>query len=454
MQTPYVILSLNDGRDHMVFGLDWAVVVGHRPDREAVSTARKAKASYYVPPGNSSVVGYVKLSHLPNTQVGYNVFKRLKGAKAGPKAQSSWFSAAQTFADRFPKGVHAFKVKLSGDRHWFVASQDGEVIPGNDRVYDTELEAKQALDELRTEYKNVVVAEGADVDLLHPSSASRLVELRHPLLALPPWTRWGAVAAAALLVMGQAPALWQSLTSSRDTALPAPVQVDAAGAWKTQLDQWQKTVRLDGLNGFQALLHDLGTVPMKLGGWSLASVDCLPYPVGWKCSGTYDRGAAGNRTNNSLIAALPPGWTVQWQKIDKAKVSWAFAATRPSLDRGALEDRAVIDSKLTSQIQGIFAAFKVAVISDTNKPDVPVPTYVDGEGQQVAIPYSADLPVGSRIPTLMSLTFDGPLRSMYVLPLTAGSVIKTFNLQVQASKEPALATSMLTAKVTGVFYVK
>jgi hypothetical protein len=455
MQTSYVVHSFNEDREHLVFGLSWAVVVGHRPDREAVSVARKARASHYVPPGShSSVVGYVRFPRRSTDQTGLKLVERLKGGKSRQAAQSSWFSAAQTFADRFPKGVHAFVLKLSEERYWLVASQDGEVIPGNDRVYDTASEAEQALTELRKEYKNVTDATAEEVNLRHPTTAARLVELKHPLLALPSWMRWGAAAVGAVFFMGQVPAIWQSLTAGSNTDQPVQVQVDAAAAWKKQLDQWQKTVRLDGINGFQALLRDVGSVPMKMGGWSLTSVDCSPYPVGWKCSGIYDRGAAGSRTNSSLVSELPAGWTVQWQKIDKAKVNWAFAATRSTLDRAALEDRAVIDGQLTSQIQAIYAAFKVAVISDTSRADVPVPTYIDSEGQQVAVPYSADLPAGSRIPALMSLEFEGPLRSMTVLPLTASSVIKNFNLQVQTSKEPALATSPLTAKVKGMFYVQ
>jgi hypothetical protein len=445
MHTPYAVLSLNaDNREYLVFGLAWAVVIGHRPDKESVSRVREAKATHYVLPGDhSSVVGYVK----------FPVRKKVRG-----ELPSTWFSAAQIFADRFANGVHAFVSPIDDEHHWFVASQDGDVIPGTDCVFDSRAEALGALEDLKKQYPSVVVA--TDAKLNAPSPASRMLELKHPLMALPLWMRLSACGVVAALVLGQGPALWHSVVGNSRNSETVEVAVDAAGAWKGQLDRWQKTIQVDGPRGFQALLSQIGQVPLKLGGWPLASLECLPYPVGWKCSAVYKRGAGGTSTNQSLTAALPRGWAVQWLdidkgKTDKAKVSWALQAQRTVLDRSKLEDKAFIEGGYTSRIQAVYAAFKVAVAPKAMPaPDVPVPTYTDAEGQTVAIPYSDNFAPGSRIPKIKGLQFDGPLRSMTVLPLTNYSVIKTFTLTVADSKEPSLANSLLTASVTGVFYVQ
>lgn len=450
MPAPYVVLPLNpDNREYLVFGLSWAVVIGHSPEKESVARVREAKATHYVfPGGHSSVVGYVK----------FPIRKKVRGEQ-----ESTWFSAAQMFADKFPNGVHTFVVPIDDEHYWFVASQDGEVIPGTDCVFDSRAEAMEALDALKEQYSAVISA--TDFKPSTTSVASKMIELKHPLSALPLWARLCIGAMVAALLLDQGADLWRVMSGGTRAKASAEVAVDASAAWKNQLDRWQKTVQVDGVVGFRSLLSQIDHgVSRKLGGWPLLSLECVPYPAGWKCSAVYKRGvegeAPGSSTNESLLAALPRGWTVQWIDLDKGKtegaqVSWAFEARRTALDRSRLENQAFINDHYASRIQAVYAAFKIVVAPKLlPKPAVESPTYTNAEGQRVSIPYSDSLEPASRLPSLNGFEFDGPLRSMTVLPLTEFSVIKTFSMKVADAKEPSLANSLLTAKVTGEFYVQ
>lgn len=445
MPTPYVVLPLNDeNREHLVFGLAWAVVIGHNPEKESVARARQAKATHYVlPGGHSSVVGYVQ----------FPTRKKVRG-----EPEKTWFSAAQMFADRFPNGVHTHVVPIDDDHHWLVAAQDGEVIPGTDSVFESHAEALEALEALKEQHPGAIpVTKFKPSD---PTAASRMIERKNRLAALPIWARvaLGVMVAAVLFDKG---ADLISAMSSSGREQRTEVVVDASAAWSAQLDRWQKTVQVDGPQGFQALLSQINRqVPMKLGGWPLASLECSPYPAGWKCNAVYKRGDAGTSTNQSLSAALPPGWTVQWLDLDKgkvdgAKVSWALPATRTVLDRSKLEDQEYVLGPYASQVQAVYAAFKLVVAPKAlSRADVQAPTYTNADGLMASVAYTDSLPASARIPLVKGLEFAGPLRSMTVLPLTQYSVIKTFSIKVADSIEPSLANSHLTAAVTGVFYVQ
>lgn len=446
MHTPYVVLPLNDeNREHLVFGLAWAVVIGHNPEKESIARARQAKATHYVlPGGHSSVVGYVK-------------FPRRK--KVRGELEKTWFSAAQMFADRFPNGVHTYVASIDDDHHWLVAAQDGEVVPGTDSVFESHADALEALAALREQYPGAIPVN--EFKQSAPTAASRMIELKHRLAALPVWARSLLALMFAAVVFDQGVDLLGAMSAGGREKHRAEVVVDAAAAWSAQLDRWQKTVQVDGPQGFLALLSQINRqVPMKLGGWPLVSLECSPYPAGWKCNGLVKRGDAGTSTNLSLLAALPPGWEVQWLgldkgKVDGAKVAWAFPATRTTLDRSKLEDQAYVQGAYASQIQAVYAAFKLVVAPKAlPRAEVQAPTYTNAEGQTASVAYDEWLPVSARIPSIKGLQFEGPLRSMTVVPLTQYSVIKTFSIKFADSIEPSLANSHLTAAVTGVFYVQ
>lgn len=444
MHTSYVVLPLNDeDREYLVFGLDWDVVIGHKQEKESIARARNANATHYVlPGGHSSVVGYVR----------FPTRKKVRGMQ-----EKTWFSAAQIFADAHPNGVHTCIAQIDDDHYWVVAAQDGEVIPRRDTVFESQAQALDALAILKEQHPNAIHVTGFKQG--EPTAAARMIELKHRLAALPIWSRVALGVIAAVIVFDKGSDLIGAM-SGNEREQRTEVVVDAAAAWSAQLDRWQKTVQVDGPHGFMALLTQLNQVPIKLGGWPLASLECLPYPAGWKCSALYSRGDAGTSTNQSLSAALPAGWAVEWMELDKgkvgsAKVSWALSAARTALDRSKLEDSVYVQGAYTSQIQAVYAAFKVAVAPKAlSRADVQAPTYTNANGQIASVAYTDALPASSRVPVLKGFQFDGPLRSMTVLPLTQYSVIKTFSIKVADSIEPSLANSHLTAAVTGVFYVQ
>lgn len=135
-----------------------------------------------------------------------------------------------------------------------------------------------------------------------------MIGLKHPLSALlvgpALYQRHGRSVAA-----GPGADLWRVMSGGTRSKASVEVAVDASAAWKTQLDRWQETVQVDGVVGFRSLLSQINhDVSRKLGGWPLLSLECVPYPAGWKCSAVYKRGvageAAGTNTNESLLAAI------------------------------------------------------------------------------------------------------------------------------------------------------
>lgn len=457
--------------EYLVFGLTWDVVVGSRPEKEALSRVRAARASHYVMPGpHASVVGFGRLD-VPET--GAAATQRAGASKPAskgfvpaiasamgmkPTKGPALYSAAQLFADRHPHGVNAYLVEIDEDQVWFVATHDGEVIPGCDEVFPGQDEARLALTELRKDHPQAVVVTEVRFEPVTPSAQLR--RRQNALLALPLSVRLSLGMVLVALAINQGEGLWSALRDATGNARPVAVTVDANAAWRDQLDRWQQGIALDGPAGFQALLSGIGQVPMKVANWPLVSLHCAPSAVGWQCRAIYKRGAQASSTNSAFSAALPPGWQVRWLdleqgKTERAQVEWQLRAIRQPLDRAQLPNTDEVERDYVSRVQAVSAAFKVVVVPKVlPAPSVPVPTYQDGEGQTVAVSAQDVTQPQAKVPGLRGLQFEGPLRSMTVLPLPKASVIQRFDLTVAESREPSLANSLLTAAVSGVFYVQ
>lgn len=451
-------------REYLVFGLTWDVVIGSRPEKEALARVRAARATHSVlASSHASVVGFGRLE-VP-APVGEPKQPRkggLQGLGAALRRKRSTgpalYSAAQLFADRHPHGVNAYLGEIGEDQVWFVATHDGEVIPGCDEVFADEAEARAALAELKQDHPQAFVV--SEVHFEPITTTALLHRRQNRLMALPLPLQVGMGVAVIALLIGQGAELWSAISDATGGKHQVVVSVDANAAWREQLDRWQQGVPLDGPEGFKALLAGIGQVPMKVANWPLASLRCDPSAVGWQCRAIYKRGAQASSTNAAFSAALPTGWRVRWLdleqgKTERAQVEWQLKGERSPLDRAQLPSAAVIERDYVSQVQAVYAAFKVVVVPKVlPPPDVPVPTYQDSEGNTVAVSAEDVTQPQARIPGLRGLQVEGPLRSMTVLPLPAASVIQRFDLTVADGREPSLASSLLTASVTGVFYVQ
>lgn len=440
---PYVVVSVGtDDNEYLIFGLNWNVVIGPSPNREALGLVRAARATHFVPPGDhSSVVGYVKF-----TDKGKARFERL----------STWYSAAGVFAGTYQKGVHAFIGHVEGDRHWFVACLDGEVITSTDVVYPSLADAIEAFDALKEQYPQLIRVAAFDFHRRTPTS--KLVEVKGTISAMPLWLRGLAVAVAVVLLVSKGADVWEQLAKSNVTGQQVEKQIDAASVWKDNLDRWQQTVGLDGPEGLISLLANIGHAPFKVAGWKLSKIDCRPDRAGWHCDGDYIRGAIG--TNVSLLLVLPKvfpkGATIKDQQIGKTTISWNFAASRYPLDRSKLGTASELNTSFLSAVQADYAAFKTVSIPSRTNVSVTAPNYTKASGDVVTVPYSDRFPQAARLPGIRTFEFDGPMRSLTVLsePLPLYASFSKITVTVIEAADPKLAKSIMNANITGAIYVQ
>ncbi|EPG9766455.1 hypothetical protein M0K88_004699 [Escherichia coli] len=434
----FILPIADDDSECLVFGLTWSAVIGPRPAKESIERVRSARATHYVPAGESTVVGYITL----------------KTAKRAPSSRArSLYSAAVVFAEAHPQGLHALVARINEDHYWLIASHDGVVISGTDGLFDSYEEAEQSIQLLRARYTDIRIAnESLSLDANKKPATAKLIELKTSFRALPLWLRVSCAAVLAYAVLDQGLSAWQRHVKALEAANSIESSVDAVGEWDNALNKWQDGVLVDGQTGLNNLLEQAGGTPLKLGGWTLQHMNCKAVRAGWGCTGSYFRQA--NATNTSLKLALPTGWTVSYKDLYKAETQWQLPATRKTLDRLAIGQTEEDALRYSSMLQGALAAFKTVTISPRVQASVPTPTYTASTGETLSIPAPENAPLSARVPGRTALDFDGPLRSLTVLTVTDNTTIKQLTVEVHDYIDPTVNSSLLTGHLLGDMYVK
>jgi len=430
----YVLLRFSNDDRVLVLGMRWHTILGSRLDLRARQKAKQTKASHYAHASHSEAVGVVKLG------------------RADRKEAELFHSGALAFAAEHPHGVVALRAALPDGRVWVVAAQSGKVLTNSDRIYATAEQALAAIDELAARHGDALtVLEALDLDspampfaaLMSESSAE--CRLRSCGWALPGIPRPVAVAvlgcAAAFLLR----AVWD-WHASRSGRAVEPLAVDPEAAWSQAWEAFRSRVRVDAEHDWGALFDRLVDLPVEIGGWRLASAQCKRDAVrGWSCWAKYGR-IHRLATNASFLASRPKGWSEAWQPMDGVVARFDVSVTGRPLDVSRLKTSAEHESETISSLQRLLPLLSAASLGEA------APVRVEAPRDERGVP----LPVPSSLPALVerTVTLEGPLRSMFLLPGTlAGQVEwRSVALSVDPSVEPALNRSQLMAGISGVLY--
>jgi hypothetical protein len=430
----------DDDLDCLVFGMEWSPIIGARPERESAERAKAAKATHMVFAGaNATVVG---LARLPSE-------KHKKGLDA-----RKLYSAGVLFAESHPQGVHAATVTVEDGTYWVIASHDGTVVAGTDLLCEERDEAEAIIADLHERYTGLRIADPSRL-ALDPSKkppSARLQPIKSSLESIPRWVKITAVVFGLFVLVDQGTARWKKYKLEKDEAENTEQYVDATVEWSKALDSWQKGIRPDGEAGLVFLFNAVGDTPMSIGGWRLFEIDCLPSEKGWQCKAIYKRSILG--TNISLLMGKPPKAQVGWITPDMAETNWTETYSRPQLDRLKIESVEDISIRYVSNLQKVFPAFKQVKISPRTSAAVPAPVVQNARGENRAIPNPPGNSKVAHIPGVQAVTFEGPLRSLAVLPLTPNTVLKSIHVKVADQTDPTLTNSMLQVDLKGDMYVQ
>lgn len=451
----YRLVPISGSGNQLVLGLTWQTLLGEDLAREALRAARRNQATHYTQSGaRSPAVGLLKAT----------------GKESRAKTRTRLFSAAAAFAQAHAHGPHVVSCALADGAIWLAVAVDGVVQAGGDRILRSTAEAQTAIDEARARYGDIQLYSNETAGTL-PFSLPQLAALTNEQCALrrasfklsmvsPAW--WAGLGLLLAYLAWDTGASWwqerQLREQQRQQALHP--EVDAAGLWKQALTTWAGSVRVDGNAGLAHILAVIGQVPVTPGRWQLVEVDCQPATS--SCTARYRRTRLAD--NNSLRAALPGDWKIEWLNLDTASARLPIprdgnprAAQAPTADAMtnalALADLPTAAALNTSWIphwQALRPALADFTLSPAAAVPVPAPNIKlpDGLEQPVA------LPAGMTLPQARELVINAPLRSFHALSLPPASAITQLQARYTPGTSPALLTSPFMATLKGTIYVQ
>ncbi|VFR52675.1 hypothetical protein BRI6_1941 [plant metagenome] len=413
----------------LVFGLDWQPLLGRDVPRLALARARGLRASHYVwSAGQGASVGCA----------------RLRRPRA--RRREAWLSAAVAarLAAGTPSGV--VLLALEAGCVWLSAWHAGAVLADSDRVHDSRASADAALDALAVRYPGLArfgnvpmdggwqLLEAAQV-LAAAGDAARLlpvVSQRRRALA-------GLAGTSLALAVG-----WRALRPVAPARI-GTVAVDPAQAWADALDRHAASVPWHGPAALARALSALRALPASVTGWFLRDAQCLPRHDGWHCQARYARGTLGR--NLDLVAVAPPGWAVQFDLLDGARLTWVVAhdgAGVPWRRLGSARDTELVLASRLQRHARLFSAIRVDAWQV-------LPLAPPADAQGAALTWPEDWPaVGTR-----QLTIEGPLYAYALLQdWEVAAAWQSLQLQVQHPSDAALAARRATVRLQGVLYEK
>lgn len=429
------------GNAWLVFGgIKWKPLIGSSLPGKSQKEAVAVKATHFVAAGaHSAAVGTIQLPE-----------ERAK------KTARKLYSAAAIFALSHQTGAMIAREEMRDGKFWVVGCQDGMVSKGTDIVC-TAAEADEIIADFQNRHASAVVVSGSETDLTqYLSEKTELQPVKSAIEKLPKPLKIGIAVVLCLMLADTGWSHWKKYQIQKLREQNIEQFVDANAEWAKTLDEWAKTVKVDGRPGLASIYDDIGRIPLDIGGWKLAEISCSPVVQGWSCTATYKRSVIA--TNYSFKSGLPEGWVATWDGLTSAKGTWVISTPRQSLVRADIAPVSQFSVDYVSQLQQVLFAYRIVELSPPVKVAIPNPTVIQvsqGHSEAIQVPYPQDNPKGIEIPSKQAFVFKGPLRSLSVLPLVNESVIKTIKVVVEMrAVNPTLRDSVFMAEMTGDFYVK
>lgn len=423
------ILILPLLRSSLVFGLDWFPLISGPAGRAAYRCARQYRATHMVVAGESAAavgVAALKLNRKERRQ--------------------ALNSAAQNVAQLYPVGTVALLLELGQSSHWLVAVHEGAVVARTDQLYGSELDAQEALGQLRRAYPKIDIL-GAPSTSPKPDLAA-IDAASDGSTRLSPASRWHSFLPApvqwfvlALLLILLVPQIWRVAGSANSLKTQS---VDPMAAWREAVGKQTGNVMLHGVRGTELLLDSFYQLPVNIAGWSLAQAACVPQGRQWQCRARYDRRDHG-ASNEHLLAKAPAGWQIEFTSIDQAAPFWTLPSAGIPLTVDTVSSSAENERRLFSALQGIRAAFTKIQWGKAQALKVVPPRDETGR----AIPRPPGLPGYMT----RSMQFSGPLRSSrLLLPHTGSIAWEKISFSLHDAQQPDLTNSRISVSFQGVLY--
>ncbi|MGP5477576.1 hypothetical protein [Pseudomonas helleri] len=435
-----IIIDVNSETSIVFGGINWSALIGSNLAGQSEKIAASMKATHYVAAGeHSASVGTTKLLSYKTEDKGRN-----------------FYSAAAVFAQAHQSGVLITTQEMSDGRVWVVAAHDGAVIRDTD-VLVFKNEADDLIAEIKQRHSNAIEISG-DFETLHYLNAkSQLLPIKNAFQKIPTAAK---LLVAGLLVLVIADTCWTQYKKYKlrqNNALEISQYIDEDAEWNKAIDEWAASIKLDGQKGLLHIYTTLGnSVPPKIGGWNLLEVNCLNAVAGWSCNARYEAGI--NSSNLTFKNNLPNGWEARWDGLTNAIGTWTIPVERHHIDRQKIPTIGDFSLNYISSLQRILPALKKVDITSPTKAQIATPeVFVNrGHGDElITIPFPSDNTSGIELPSIQTFDIEGPLRTLAVLPLIEEVAIKQLRFIVGGhGSASTLRESILTAKLTGEFYVR
>lgn len=439
----YLIEMQPGGTRALAFGLTWRTTLGNDPDAVAAKIAIREKAVAYTRGGaRSTVVGLL----------------RTKKRSELPGGRVEVYSAAAVFARAFARGPVALTMKIPGGI-WLAAAFDGVVVLGTDVIHPDPAQAQAHLDQLRETYRGLTVYGDQDGErrmppnaLAHQLDASTRLKRTVRRYAQVPILAWAAL--ASLVAWGAADYGYDwyqdAQRAKREAERQAARHADPIASWQAAVQAWADRTPEHGGPVLQSMLQEVENVPVSAGRWELADIDCDP--GAWRCSARYQRAHLG--TNQELRDALPSDWALHWPNLQSAVAQWPMAQPAPvqSLRLDALSAGTDLVLSWASRLQRLSPALADLALGEPAAVTIepPTETQPDGTPATMALPQDPQL----RLPTARGLIVNGPMRSLYLLALPAGTTLERLQIRRTPLASAGIAASALTATLTGKIHAK
>lgn len=434
-----IILEIN-GESSLVFGgVAWKPLIGSNLVAQSEKLAAAKKASHFVSAGeHSAAVGTIKL---PATKI----------AEKG----RAFYSAAAVFAQAHQSGVLITQQQMQDGRVWIVGTHEGVVISDTD-VLLSNTEASELIADIKRRYDKAVVISGDFDTLQYLNAKSELTPVRNAFQKIPKSLKILVGLMALIVAMDTSYSQYKKYKAQQARALEDSQFFDAKAEWANALDQWSKTVMTDGQAGLLVLFSELGQVRMKIQGWNLAEASCARSMSGWDCSTRYDAGIGA--TNLGFVQNMPKECSASWDGLTVAICNWSIRSERQNIKLQTIQGIQDFSLDYISSLQNVLPALRKVDLSTPATVVIPEPQVVINRGhgnEMVTVPYPADDTKGIELPSVQTFVFEGPLRTLSVLPLINDTVIKKVGFKVGSQgSTPSLRDSIFMAEVVGEFYVR